>query len=153
LRPHPVQMLTSFFRWTVRSKLIPQVSDPVVGLRVEARDAEIQRVGVERDAYLGPFRGRHAVVGIDLNEVAAPYRARPDRLVEPAVERDRLAIGQARGGDRAAPAVLGRGLAGCGRRRAHKEQGRGADDPPDATQETLHVARRRIIGDARGCHR
>ncbi|MSO83005.1 MAG: hypothetical protein EXQ53_06885 [Acidobacteria bacterium] len=67
---------------------------------------------VEGDAHLGLLGGGAPVVGIDLDEIAARQRARPDRLVEPPVERDRLALGEARGDDRRAAAVAGSGLTG-----------------------------------------
>jgi hypothetical protein len=92
------------------------VANPLVGLRVEARDAKVQRLVVERDADFRRLRGRASVLRVLLDEVARGHRLRPERLVEPAVQYERLAIGQAKRGDAAAAVVVGRRRLGAGER-------------------------------------
>ncbi len=91
--------------------------DDGIGLGVVRRHAQVQRVAVKRDTDVRSLRCGLAVVRVDLYEVARRNRARPDGLVQPAIDVDRFPVGQARGRDAAAAAIFRRRLLGGARSR------------------------------------
>ena len=81
--------------------------DNLVGLRVVADDADIQRAAVDQESDLGALGRGLAFVGFLLRERAEGLRERPGVLVDAPVDLGTLAVGQA--ADRELGDVLGCG--------------------------------------------
>ena len=69
-----------------------RVAEHALGLGIEVVHAHVQIVAVEDEAHLRAFGGCAAENRILLNEISGGHGALPDRLVQHAVENDRLAL-------------------------------------------------------------
>ena len=69
---------------------LPLVAEYAVRIAVVQRRADVEVVGVERHAHLGPLGRLLPLHGLLLQEAVRYLRARPRRLVEAAVERHPL---------------------------------------------------------------
>jgi hypothetical protein len=136
------------------------LADDRIRLGVVRHHTEIQGIAVERDSYVGAFGRRLTVVRIDLDEIPRGLRARPDSLVQAAVDLDRLVIRQPRGchhppaaiggarllrGGGVRVAVLrrhqrrGRRTLRSSRGDAHGQRGNSHEEPEGSRRNTRHV--------------